>query len=150
MTVVTDGWDDEELLAAFSRRSVPAAPSHPNSWRLVRTPVPGTILMPSSRSSPTIPPAARATWRPRAPNRPLFTPSRSPHHRTQVIDDSLLGQVLPPQAATIEVQARTGAGRVVHADEIGSFSIRSIPRSRFRLRCRAAAGIDVLTSWVTR
>jgi hypothetical protein len=67
----------------------------------------------------------------------------------EVSEDSLVGQVLPPQAATIEVQDRMGAGRVIPTDDIGSFSIRPIPRGGFRLHCRAASGIDVLTSWVT-
>jgi hypothetical protein len=34
-------------------------------------------------------------------------------------------------------------------DEIGCFAIDPIPDGPFRLRCRTAAGSDVLTGWIT-
>ncbi len=51
----------------------------------------------------------------------------------EVTEDSLLGQVLPAQAATIEAETRTGAEDTITTDEIGCFSIRPIPRGPFRL-----------------
>ena len=67
----------------------------------------------------------------------------------EVTRGSLLGQVIPAQAAMIKVQARNGTETPLSADEIGCFSIHPIPPVPFRLHCRTAAGIDVLTGWIT-
>ena len=45
----------------------------------------------------------------------------------EVTPDSLVGQIVPVQAATIEVQARAGAPVPVAADEIGCFLIHPDP-----------------------
>jgi hypothetical protein len=66
----------------------------------------------------------------------------------EVTADSVIGQIVPAQVATIEVQGQAGEAAVVASDEIGCFSISPIPRGAFRLRCRAAAGIDVRTGWI--
>jgi hypothetical protein len=62
--------------------------------------------------------------------------------------DSLVGQVVPTQAAMIRVQPRVGAESVVPADEIGCFSIRPVPAGEFRLHCRTAQGVDAQTGWI--
>jgi hypothetical protein len=67
----------------------------------------------------------------------------------EVNEDSILGQIIPIQDATIETLTRTGAIAAAEADEIGCFSIRPLPGSPFRLRCRTADGSDVLTGWIT-
>jgi hypothetical protein len=81
----------------------------------------------------------------------------------EVTSDSLLGQVIPTQVTTVEVQTQAGpgpagpAGRagpavadtVVSSDEIGCFSIQPVPSGPFRLRCLAPGGIDVRTGWIT-
>lgn len=67
----------------------------------------------------------------------------------EVTAESLLGQIVPTQTATITVQTRSGVLDEVTSDEIGCFAIQPIPSGAFRLRCRAAAGIDVLTGWIT-
>jgi hypothetical protein len=67
----------------------------------------------------------------------------------EVAGDSVLGQIIPAQTATIRVQPRTDPETEVVADEIGCFSIRPIPAGPFRLHCRAAAGLDVVTGWIT-
>lgn len=67
----------------------------------------------------------------------------------EVTTDSLLGQIVPTQVATIELQAQAGVGTVVTSDEIGCFSISPVPRGTFRLRCLATGGIDVRTGWIT-
>jgi len=67
----------------------------------------------------------------------------------EVTGDALLGQVVPTQVATIEIQSQAGVGAVVSSDEIGCFSISPVPRGTFRLRCLANGGIDVRTGWVT-
>jgi hypothetical protein len=63
--------------------------------------------------------------------------------------DSLLGQVVPAQAATIRVQPRAGNESFVPADEIGCFSIHPVPYGEFRLHCRTAQGVDAQTGWIT-
>jgi hypothetical protein len=67
----------------------------------------------------------------------------------EVTAESVHGQVVPAQGATIEVQIQAGAELAISADDIGRFSIEPIPRGPFRLRCRAGPDIDVLTGWIT-
>jgi hypothetical protein len=67
----------------------------------------------------------------------------------EVIRDGLVGQVVPAQPATITLQSQTDMQMSVSADEIGCFSIQPIPSGPFRLQCRTAAGLDVLTGWTT-
>ncbi len=67
----------------------------------------------------------------------------------EVTESSLLGQIIPPRAGTIETQTRAGATTIAPVDEIGCFAVDPIPASPFRLRCRIADGADVLTGWIT-
>jgi hypothetical protein len=67
----------------------------------------------------------------------------------EVTAESLLGQVIPIQVTTVEIQVQAGPGTVVSSDEIGCFSIQPVPRGPFRLRCLAPGGIDVRTGWIT-
>ena len=67
----------------------------------------------------------------------------------EVTDGSLLGQVIPPQAGTLETQTRAGTTTSTPVDEIGCFAVEPIPASPFRLRYRTADGADVLTGWIT-
>lgn len=151
--MVTDAWDDEELLAALqqafsARRTVPPefveAGKNAFAWhtidgelaQLTYDSIYGVDHLASTRAESA---AVRA----------LTFASLCLTIELEVSEDSLVGQVLPPQAATIEVQDRMGAGRVIPTDGIGSFSIRPIPRGRFGLHCRAASGIYVRTSWIT-
>jgi len=66
----------------------------------------------------------------------------------EVASDSLVGQIVPPGAGTLEVHTTAG---VVSSpvDEIGCFAVAPIPTSPFRLRCRTEDGADVLTGWIT-
>jgi Tfp pilus tip-associated adhesin PilY1 len=66
----------------------------------------------------------------------------------EVTGDALRGQLVPPQAGTIEV--RTAAGPVADAavDEVGYFVIRPVPSGSFRLSCRTTSGITILTGWI--
>jgi hypothetical protein len=63
--------------------------------------------------------------------------------------DAVLGQVVPPQVTTVTMQLDNGRESGLAADEIGCFSIRPAPPGTFRLRCQTAAGLDVLTAWIT-
>jgi len=66
----------------------------------------------------------------------------------EVAESSLLGQVIPPQAGTLEVHTTAGVTSSP-VDEIGCFVVDPIPSSPFRLRCRTEDGADVLTGWIT-
>lgn len=75
----------------------------------------------------------------------------SPHLtiELEVNEDSMLGQVIPIQEVTIEIQTRTGATGTIPVDEVGYFPIRPIPDSPFRLHCRTTDSSDVMTVWIT-
>jgi len=66
----------------------------------------------------------------------------------EVGESTLLGQVVPPQAGTLEIHTAAGVASSP-VDEIGCFSVTPIPASPFRLRCRTEDGADVLTGWIT-
>jgi len=66
----------------------------------------------------------------------------------EVGQGSLLGQIIPPRAGTLEVHTTAGVTSSP-VDEIGCFAVAPIPNSPFRLRCRTEDGADVLTGWVT-
>jgi hypothetical protein len=67
----------------------------------------------------------------------------------EVSEDSVLGQVIPAQSGTIEIQGRDAAIASTEADEVGCFLIRPIPDSPFRLRFRTADDTDILTGSIT-
>src|SRR5262249_16952142 len=67
----------------------------------------------------------------------------------EVAQDSLLGQVIPAQPATIKIQPREDAETALTTDEMARSSIQPIPAGQFRLHCRTAAGVDALTGWIT-
>lgn len=150
---MTDAWDDEELLAVLrhalsSRRAVPAefveAGRNAFAWhdidgelaQLTYDSVSGPDLVTGTRSEP-------------ATVRSLTFTSSQLTIELEVTADSLLGQIIPTQVATIEVHTQAGPETVISSDEIGCFSIYPIPHGPFRLRCQTATGVDVLTSWLT-
>lgn len=150
---MTDGWDDEELLAALrqalaARRAVPpefvAAAKNAFAWHNI-----DAELAQLTYDSVHGPEVAAHTRAESASIRALTFTSARLVIELEVTEDTLLGQVVPAQAATIEVQANAEAERQFDTDEIGCFTIQPIPRGSFRLRCRAAGGIDVLTSLIT-
>jgi hypothetical protein len=67
----------------------------------------------------------------------------------EVTDGGLLGQVVPPEPAVVEVQVRDGTTSQVVADRLGCFTVHPVPRVPFRLRCRIGTRVDVLTSWLS-
>jgi hypothetical protein len=66
----------------------------------------------------------------------------------EVAESSLIGQIVPPRAGTLEVHTTAGVTSSP-VDEIGCFVVDPIPSSPFRLRCRTEDGTDVLTGWIT-
>jgi hypothetical protein len=67
----------------------------------------------------------------------------------EVTDGGLLGQVVPPGPALVEVQVQDGTTSEFVADALGCFTVDPVPRLPFRLRCRIGPHVDVLTSWLS-
>jgi hypothetical protein len=61
---------------------------------------------------------------------------------------ALVGQLLPPDATTVELQAGTGEVDTVQADELGRFLIEPVPSGPVRLRMRHGESL-VHTTWVS-
>ena len=153
MSFVSDGWDDDELLAAL-REAVRARQAVPSefvqvgksafAWHNIDAEL-AQLTYDSSRDT-LYEPSLRAEA---ATIRALtFT---SPHLTVEleVSQDSLLGQIIPAQRGVVRIQPRDGTETTVPADEIGCFAIRPIPSRPFRLYCQTAGGTDALTGWIT-
>ena len=159
---MTDGRDeeladeeaaDEELLAELraaisARRAVPPefveAAKAAFMWRNIDAEL-AQLTYDSTRSSEL----AAATRSEAAFIRALTFTSARLTIELEVAEDSVLGQIVPAQLATIEVQSQDGPSSVISTDEIGCFSINPIPADPFRLRCQVAASGDILTGWIT-
>ena len=62
---------------------------------------------------------------------------------------TMVGQLVPPRAARLEVR-HPGGAVAVDADERGCFTVPSLPRGPVSLRCPAATGEGATTTeWVT-
>jgi hypothetical protein len=172
MNMLADGWDDDDLLAALrqavrERQAVPPefveAGQNAFAWRnfdaelaqltydsaedAARAAAPdGARDDDKVAAVRTGPASGRAE---RASVRALTYTSVHLTIELEVTQDSLLGQVVPAQPATIRVQPRTGAEATLEADEIGRFSVQPIPAAPFRLHCRTAPGVDAVTGWIS-
>ena len=60
---------------------------------------------------------------------------------------TLVGQILPPAVAVVEVQSADGSVGVVHADDLGRFRVRPVPSGPLRLRVRHEGRV-VQTTWL--
>ncbi|MET9146137.1 hypothetical protein [Streptomyces sp. NPDC004042] len=65
----------------------------------------------------------------------------------EVSGDGLLGQVMPPQPARIEVLNGPRAGDRLTADELGRFAAQAPPAGPFALRLHAGGDV-VVTEWL--
>ncbi len=147
------GWDDDELLAALrealqARKAVSPefveAAKNAFAWHNIDVEL-AQLTYDSSRDS-----EYQSSLRAEAASiRALTFTSAHLIIEVEVTQDSLLGQIIPAQAGMITVQPQEGVAAEFPADEIGCFSIRPIPAGPFRLRCRAATGIDAQTGWIT-
>ncbi len=151
--MVADCWDDEELLVALrqavrERQAVPPefveAGQNAFAWRNIDAEL-AELSYDSARDRERAP-SMRAEA---ASVRALTFTSAHLAIELEVTQDSVLGQVIPAQAAMIRVQPRAGAETAFPADEIGCFSVRPIPPGPFRLHCRTAPGIVAVTGWIT-
>ncbi len=150
--MVADGWDDEAVLTALrqafrARRAVPPeffeASKGAFAWRNIDAEL-AQLTYDSTRDCDH----ARSTRAEAASICALTFASRHLAIALEITGGSLIGQVLPAQAATIEVQTWTAAEPALSTDEIGCFSIHPLPPVPFRLCCRTAAGLDVRTGWI--
>lgn len=66
-----------------------------------------------------------------------------------VAEDAVVGQLLPPQAGTVEVDPARGERTTGTVNQAGGFVIRPIPPTPFRLRFHVGAGVRVVTEWIT-
>ncbi len=148
-----DGWDDEQLLGALreamrARRAVPPefveAGKSAYAWHNIDAEL-AQLTYDSSRDRDRAASVRSET----ASVRALTFTSAHLSIELEVTEDSLLGQITPPEEGTIEAQTRAGVTTAAPVDEIGCFSIEPIPASPFRLHCQTAGGVDVVTGWIT-
>jgi hypothetical protein len=152
-----DGLDDEELLAALgdamkARQEVPdwfvETGKNAFAWHNIDAEL-AQLTYDSSVDADQGQVAGAAAVRSEAASiRALTFTSTHLSLELEVASESLLGQVIPPQAGTLEVHTTAGVTSSP-VDEIGCFAVDPIPASPFRLRCRTADGADVLTGWIT-
>jgi hypothetical protein len=150
---VPDGRDDEQLLAALreaikARQAVPSwfvnMARNAYAWHNIDAEL-AQLTYDSDSDAGRLAAVRSETASIRALT---FT---SPHLslELEVTESSLLGQIVPPRAGTLDTQTGAGATTSTTVDEIGCFVVDPIPASPFRLRCRTADGTDVLTGWIT-
>jgi hypothetical protein len=147
-----DGWDDEELLAALddamrARQAVPEwfveTGKNAYAWHNIDAELAQlTYDSNHDRSRAAVMRAEAASIR------ALTFTSAHLSIELEVTEDRLLGQVITPQAGTLETHTAAGV-TTLPVDEIGGFVLDPKPASPFRLRFRALDGTDVLTGWVT-
>jgi hypothetical protein len=152
---VPDGWDDEQLLAALresmrARQMVPDAfidiGKSAYAWHNIDAEL-AQLTYDSSRERDRD--QVASTRSETASIRALTFTSAHLTLELEVTDGTLVGQVIPARAGTLETQTGAGAITSTPVDEIGCFAVEPIPASPFRLRCRMADGTDVLTGWIT-
>ena len=147
-----NGWDDEQLLGALreAMRAREAVPSwfvemgkNAYAWHNIDAEL--AQLTYDSHADTEQPAFVRSET---ASIRSLTFTSAHLSLELEVGKDSLLGQVIPPQAGTLETYTRTGLA-TLPVDESGYFAVEPIPASPFRLRFRTGGGADVVTGWIT-
>jgi hypothetical protein len=149
---VRDGWDDEQLMAALresmrARRAVPdwfvQSGKSAYAWHNI-----DAELAQLTYDSESDTDRAAIMRSEAASIRALTFTSAHLSIELEVTAGSLLGQIIPPRAGTLEVHTTAGVTSSP-VDEIGCFVVEPVPSSLFRLRCRTEDGTDVLTGWIT-
>jgi hypothetical protein len=145
-------WDDDQLLVALgeamrARREVPEwfveTGKNAYAWHNIDAEL-AQLTYDSSRDHDTV----GAVRSEAASIRALTFTSAHLSIELEVTEGRLLGQVIAPQAGTLEIHTTAGvtSSRV---DETGYFAVDPKPANPFRLRFRALDGTDVLTGWIT-
>ncbi len=150
-----ESWDDEQLLAAL-RESMRARQAVPDefvemgksayTWHNIDAELAQLTYDSGREQDRDVAASVRSET---ASIRALTFTSAHLSLELEVTETSLLGQIIPPRAGTVETQTRAGATTTTPVDEIGCFAVDPIPASPFRLRCRITDGADVLTGWIT-
>lgn len=150
-----ESWDDEQLLAAL-RESIRARRAVPDefvemgksayTWHNIDAELAQLTYDSGREQDRDVAASVRSET---ASIRALTFTSAHLSLELEVTESSLLGQIIPPRAGTVETQTRAGATTTTPVDEIGCFAVDPIPASPFRLRCRITDGADVLTGWIT-
>jgi hypothetical protein len=149
---VLDGWDDEQLLAALgeamkARHAVPSwfveTGKNAYAWHNIDAEL--AQLTYDSRTDADAMAAARSET---ATIRALTFTSAHLSIELEVADASLFGQVVPPQAGTLETHTKGGM-TTSPVDEAGFFALEPIPPGPFLLRFRTTDGAYVMTGWIT-
>ena len=147
-----NGWDDEQLLGALgeairSRQAVPSwfvtTGKNAYAWHNIDAEL--AQLTYDSYADTEQPAFVRSET---ASIRALTFTSAHLSLELEVGEESLLGQVMPPQAGTLETYTRTGLA-TLPVDESGYFAVEPIPAGSFRLRFHTSGGADVVTGWIT-
>ena len=147
-----EGWDDEQLLAALgeaikARAAVPSwfteTGRNAYAWHNI-----DAELAQLTYDSRTDADAMAVTRSETASIRALTFTSAHLTIELEVADGSLLGQVVPPQAGTLETRTKTGM-TTSPVDEGGFFAVEPIPPGPFLLRFRTTDGAYVMTAWIT-
>jgi hypothetical protein len=144
--------DDDELVAALhdamtAREAVPAsfveAAKNAYAWHNIDAEL-AQLTYDSERDQRMVTTTRAET----ASIRALTFTSPQLSIELEISEDSLLGQILPPQAGTLEIHTTTEI-ETTRVDEIGIFAVEPIPSGSFRLRCRTPDGVDVMTGWIS-
>ena len=147
-----EGWDDEQLLTALgeaikARDAVPSwfvqTGKNAYAWHNIDAEL--AQLTYDSRTDADAMAVARSET---ASIRALTFTSAHLSIELEVAGDSLLGQVIPPQAGTLETYTKAGLTSSP-VDESGYFAVEPIPPNPFRLRFHTSDGADVVTGWIT-
>jgi hypothetical protein len=153
--MVAHRWDDEEILRALkhafrARQAVPRvfveAGRSAFAWRNVGVEL-AQLTYDSARDrdrEPALSPRADA-----AAARTLTYASAHLTIELEVTPGIARGQLLPDRGSVLTVQPRAGEESLVQASETGCFCLEPVPPGPFRLHCRTAAGINVITGWIT-
>jgi len=148
-----NGWDDDDLVAALREAMTAAAAVPPAlveaarnayAWHTIDAEL-AELTFDSEREPDLI----ASTRSESASIRALTFTSERLTMELEVTENSLIGQVIPPRAGTVEVQPRDGETSAAPVDDIGCFFVEPIPPGPFRLRYRDSSGADVVTGWVT-
>jgi hypothetical protein len=144
---------EETLLATLrealaAREAVPAAfveaGKHAYAWHHIDA-APARLTFDSRRDTEVI----ACTRSESASIRALTLQSARVTIEVAIIDDALLGQLIPPQSGTAEMQTQLGRISNTPINEVGCFVIEPRPDSPFRLRVRTDGQADVVTGWLT-
>ena len=147
-----ESWDDEQLLTALgeaikARDAVPSwfvqTGKNAYAWHNVDAEL--AQLTYDSRTDADEMAVARSET---ATIRALTFTSAHLSIELEVADGSLFGQVVPPQAGTLETRTKAGM-TTAPVDETGFFTVTPIPPGPFLLRFGTTDGAYVMTGWIT-